>query len=194
MHLRFMLNRTAHGCKPQKYLLNKTEHEINMATIKQLIRRGERIYPLTSPDAVVFTNGQNITDKLNYIYQNYEQYQDLIDNLDITYNASTATLDLSLGGTLLSSVSTGNLAVSGIITSAQYNDTTSELTLNFDSGDSAVINLQEVLGSILSDYKTEVSELKNLHVALSESQYETLRVKEENTYYYTYEDDEEVEP
>lgn len=165
-----------------------------MATIKQLIRRGERIYPLTSPDAVVFTNGQNITDKLNYIYQNYEQYQDLIDNLDITYNASTATLDLSLGQTLLSSVSTGNLAVSGIITSAQYNDTTSELTLNFDSGDSAVINLQEILGSILSDYKTEVSELKNLHVALSESQYETLRVKEENTYYYTYEDDEEVEP
>ena len=95
---------------------------------------------------------------------------------------------------MLSSVSTGNLAVSGIITSAQYNDTTSELTLNFDSGDSAVINLQEILGSILSNYKTEVSELKNLHVALSESQYETLRVKEENTYYYTYEDDEEVEP
>lgn len=164
-----------------------------MATIKQLIKRGERIYPLTSPDAVVFTNGQNVTDKFNYIYQNYEQYQDLIDNLDITYNAGTATLDLSLGETLLSSVSTGNLAVSGIITSAQYDDTSSELTLNFDSGDSAVINLQEILGSILSDYKAEVSNLKKLHVTLTESQYETLREKDENTYYYTYEDDEDIE-
>lgn len=164
-----------------------------MATIKQLIRRGERIYPLTSPDAVVFTNGQNITDKLNYIYQNYEQYQDLIDNLDITYNASTGTIDLSLGEVILSSINAGNFAVSGILTSASYNSSTGEMTLNFDSGDTAVIDLTDIVSSVLSDYTNEVADLRGLHTVLTEAEYEALREKDADVFYYTYEEDETEE-
>lgn len=52
-----------------------------MAKIKQLLERGNRIYPLTSSKAVVFTGGQSLTDKLQYIYQNYETYSDLIFNI-----------------------------------------------------------------------------------------------------------------
>lgn len=164
-----------------------------MAKIKQLLERGSKIYPLTSSEAVVFSDGNNVADKLDYIYRNYERYQDLVDNLDISYNASSATLDLKLGQTTLSSIPAGNFAVSGILTSASYDSSTGEMTLNFDTGDSAVIDLNDVLESVLSDFANEVEALRNLHIVLTEEEYDTLVVKDNDTFYYTYEDDEDDE-
>lgn len=164
-----------------------------MAKIKQLLERGSKIYPLTSSEAVVFSDGNNVADKLDYIYRNYERYQDLVDNLDISYNASSATLDLKLGQTTLSSIPAGNFAVSGILTSASYDSSTGEMTLNFDTGDSAVIDLNDVLESVLSDFANEVESLRNLHIVLTEEEYDTLVVKDNDTFYYTYEDDEDDE-
>ena len=79
-----------------------------------------------------------------------------------------------------------------MLSSAGYNSETGVLTLSFTDGSPVSINLNEILSSILEDYTTEVKALRNLHVSLSESDYEALRVKDDNTFYYTYEDEEET--
>ena len=163
-----------------------------MAKIKQLLERGDKIYPLTSSEAVVFTGGQSLVDKLQYIYQNYETYSDLINNLDIEYSVPNKQIILKLGENVLSTISSDNFAISGVLSSAGYNSETGILTLSFTDGSPVSINLNEILSSILEDYTTEVKALRNLHVSLSESDYEALRVKDDNTFYYTYEDEEET--
>jgi len=163
-----------------------------MAKIKQLLERGNKIYPLTSSEAVVFTGGQSLVDKLQYIYQNYETYSDLINNLDIEYSVPNKQIILKLGENVLSTISSDNFAISGVLSSAGYNSETGVLTLSFTDGSPVSINLNEILSSILEDYTTEVKALRNLHVSLSESDYEALRVKDDNTFYYTYEDEEET--
>jgi len=161
-----------------------------MAKIKQLVQQGEKIYPLTSSEGVVFTGGQNLVDKLNYIYQNYETYSDLVNNLDIEYSVPNKQIILKLDNTTLSTINTDNFAISGILSSAGYDSTTGLLTLSFTDGSPVSINLNEILSSILEDYTTEVQALRDLHVTLSESDYEALRVKNNDTFYYTYEDEE----
>lgn len=164
-----------------------------MAKIKQLLEKGNKIYPLTSSEAVVFTGGQSLVDKLQYIYQNYETYSDLINNLDIEYSVPNKQIILKLGENVLSTISSDNFAISGVLSSAGYDSTTGLLTLSFTDGSPVSINLNEILSSILEDYTTEVEALRNLHVSLSESDYEALRVKDNNTFYYTYEDEYENE-
>ena len=164
-----------------------------MARIKQLLERGTRIYPLTSPDAVVFTGGQDLTDKLQYIYENYETYSDLVDNLTIEFSVPNKEIELKLDDVILSTISTDNFAISGVLDSAGYNANTGILSMSFTDGNSVNIDLNQIISSILQDYANEVQALRNLHVTLSESDYEALRVKNSNTFYYTYEDDEEIE-
>jgi len=161
-----------------------------MAKIKQLVQQGEKIYPLTSSEGVVFTGGQNLVDKLNYIYQNYETYSDLVNNLDIEYSVPNKQIILKLDNTTLSTINTDNFAISGILSSAGYDSTTGLLTLSFTDGSPVSIYLNEILSSIWEDYTTEVQALRDLHVTLSESDYEALRVKNNDTFYYTYEDEE----
>jgi len=163
-----------------------------MAKIKQLLEKGNKIYPLTSSEAVIFSGGKDLNDKLEYIYQNYETYSDLINNLDIEYSVPNKQIILKLGENVLSTISSDNFAISGVLSSAGYNSETGILTLSFTDGSPVSINLNEILSSILEDYTTEVKALRNLHVSLSESDYEALRVKDDNTFYYTYEDEEET--
>lgn len=163
-----------------------------MAKIKQLLERGLKIYPLTSSEAVIFDGGQSLVHKLNYIYQNYETYSDLVENLDIEYSVPNKQIILKLDDITLSTISTDNFAITGILSSAGYNSETGILTLSFTDGSPVSINLNEILSSILEDYTNEVEALRNLHITLSESDYEALRVKDNDTFYYTYEDEEET--
>ncbi len=162
-----------------------------MAEIKQLKERGVKIYPLTISDALIFSDGTSANDKLSYIIQNYETYSDLVDNLDIEYSVSNKQIILKLGNVTLSTISTDNFAISGVLSSSGYNSQTGLLSLTFTDGTSVSIDLNEILQSVLEDYETEVQSLRNLHTALSESDYEALRVKDDDVYYYTYEDEEE---
>jgi len=160
-----------------------------MAKIRQLIEKGQKIYPLTSPEAVIFSGGQSLVDKLNYIYQNYETYSDLVNNLDIEYSVPNKQIILKLDDVTLSTISTDNFAITGVLSSAGYNSETGILTLSFTDGSPVNINLNEILSSVLESYTDEVEALRNLHVALSESDYEALREKNSDTFYYTYEDE-----
>ena len=160
-----------------------------MAKIKQLIDHGERIYPLTSSSAIIFSGGQDLDDKLQYIYQNYETYSDLVENLDIEFSVPNKQIILRLDDVTLSTINTDNFAISGILNSAGYDSETGILTLSFTDGTTVNINLNEILASVLEDFTNEVRSLRRLHVALSESAYETLRTKNSDTFYYTYEDE-----
>lgn len=161
-----------------------------MARIKQLLEKGNRIYPLTLSDAVVFSGGQDLNDKLQYIYNNYETYSDIVNNLDIEFSVSNKQILLKLDDVTLSTISTDNFAISGVLSNTGYNSSTGILDLSFIDGSQVSINLNEILSSILESYANEVEALRNLHVTLSASDYETLRVKDNDTFYYTYEDEE----
>ena len=163
-----------------------------MPTIKQLKLNNNSFYPLTVGDAVILTGGSTVTDKFEFIRQNYETYQDLVDNLDIEYSVPNKQIVLKLDDVVLSTISTDNFAISGIINLASYNSGTGVLSLSFTDGSTTNINLNEILESILESYTEEVRALRELHTSLSESAYEALREKNENVYYYTYED--EYEP
>lgn len=160
-----------------------------MAKIKQLLEKGNKIYPLTSSEAVIFSGGKDLNDKLEYIYQNYETYSDLVDNLDIEFSVPNKQIILKLDNVVLSTINTDNFAISGILSSAGYNSETGILALTFTDGSPVNINLNEILGSILEAYTNEVRALRRLHVTLSEAEYETLRVKDSDTFYYTYENE-----
>ena len=80
-----------------------------------------------------------------------------------------------------------------MLNSAGYNANTGILSMSFTDGSNVNVDLNQIISSILQDYANEVQALRNLHVTLSESDYEALRVKNSNTFYYTYEDDEEIE-
>lgn len=160
-----------------------------MAKIKQLLEKGNKIYPLTSSEAVIFSGGKDLNDKLEYIYQNYETYSDLVDNLDIEFSVPNKQIILKLDNVVLSTINTDNFAISGILSSAGYNSETGILALTFTDGSPVNINLNEILGSILEEYTNEVKALRRLHVTLSEAEYETLRVKDSDTFYYTYENE-----
>ncbi len=161
-----------------------------MAKIKQLLEKGNKIYPLTSSEAVIFSGGKDLNDKLEYIYQNYETYSDLVDNLDIEFSVPNKQIILKLDNVVLSTINTDNFAISGVLSDTGYNSSTGILDLSFTDGSQVSINLNEILSSILENYANEVEALRNLHVTLSASDYETLRVKDNNTFYYTYEDEE----
>lgn len=162
-----------------------------MATIKQLKERGNKIYPLTSSDAVIFPDGRSSSDKFSFITQNYETYQDLVDNLDIKFDVSNKQIKLVLDDEILSTISTDNFAISGVLSSSSYDE--GILTLTFTSGDTVNINLEEIISSILQTYSDEVAALRNLHQVMTEQSYETLRVKDSDVFYYIYEDDDEEE-
>lgn len=164
-----------------------------MATIKQLKLNNIGFYPITVGDAVILTGGSTVTDKFEFIRQNYETYQDLVDNLDIEYSVPNKQIVLKLDDVVLSTISTDNFAISGVINLASYNSETGILSLSFTDGSTANINLNEILESILESYTDEVRALRELHTSLSESAYEALREKDENVYYYTYEDEYESE-
>lgn len=160
-----------------------------MPTIKQLKLNNNSFYPLTVGDAVILTGGSTVADKLEYIRQNYETYQDLVDNLDIEYSVPNKQIILKLDDVVLSTISSDNFAISGVINLASYNSETGVLSLSFTDGSNVNINLNEILASILESYTEEVQSLRELHTSLSESAYEALREKNSNVYYYTYEDD-----
>lgn len=160
-----------------------------MPTIKQLKLNNNSFYPLTIGDAVILTGGSTVADKLEYIRQNYETYQDLVDNLDIEYSVSNKQIVLKLDDVVLSTINSDNFAISGVINLASYNSETGILSLSFTDGSNVNINLNEILASILESYAEEVQSLRELHTSLSESAYEALREKNSNVYYYTYEDD-----
>lgn len=160
-----------------------------MPTIKQLKLNNNSFYPLTVGDAVILTGGSTVADKLEYIRQNYETYQDLVDNLDIEYSVPNKQIILKLDDVVLSTISSDNFAISGVINLASYNSETGILSLSFTDGSNVNINLNEILASILESYTKEVQSLRELHTSLSESAYEALREKNSNVYYYTYEDD-----
>jgi len=160
-----------------------------MPTIKQLKLNNNSFYPLTTGDAVILTGGSTVTDRLEYIRQNYETYQDLVDNLDIEYSVPNKQIILKLDDVVLSTISSDNFAISGVINLAAYNSGTGILSLSFTDGSNVNINLNEILASILESYTEEVQALRELHTSLSESAYEALREKNSNVYYYTYEDD-----
>lgn len=160
-----------------------------MPTIKQLKLNNNSFYPLTVGDAVILTGGSTVTDRLEYIRQNYETYQDLVDNLDIEYSVSNKQIVLKLDDVVLSTIDSDNFAISGVINLASYNSETGILSLSFTDGSNVNINLNDVLASILESYTEEVQSLRELHTSLSESAYEALREKNSNVYYYTYEDD-----
>lgn len=160
-----------------------------MPTIKQLKLNNNSFYPLTIGDAVILTGGSTVTDRLEYIRQNYETYQDLVDNLDIEYSVSNKQIVLKLDDVVLSTINSDNFAISGVINLASYNSETGILSLSFTDGSNVNINLNDVLASILESYTEEVQSLRELHTSLSESAYEALREKDSNVYYYTYEDD-----
>lgn len=164
-----------------------------MATIKQLKLNNIGFYPITVGDAVILTGGSTVTDKFEFIRQNYETYQDLIDNLDIEYSVPNKQIVLKLDDVVLSTISTDNFAISGVINLASYDSEAGVLSLSFTDGSTANINLNEILESILESYTDEVRALRELHTSLSESAYEALREKDENVYYYTYEDEYESE-
>lgn len=164
-----------------------------MPTIKQLKLNNNSFYPLTVGDAVILTGGSTATDKFEYIRQNYETYSDLVDNLDIEYSVSNKQIILKLDDVVLSTISSDNFAISGVINLASYNSGTGVLSLSFTDGSNVNINLNEILSSILESYTEEVQSLRELHTSLSESTYEALREKNSNVYYYTYEDEYEPE-
>lgn len=164
-----------------------------MPTIKQLKLNNNSFYPLTVGDAVILTGGSTVTDKLEYIRQNYETYQDLVDNLDIEFSVPNKQIILKLDNVVLSTINTDNFAISGVINLASYNSGTGVLSLSFTDGSNVNINLNEILSSILESYTEEVQALRKLHTSLSESAYEALREKNSNVYYYTYEDEYEPE-
>ena len=158
-----------------------------MSKITQLKQNDEVIYPKTIFDAVLTSDGATLSSKYDYIRRNYTKRSELINDLDIDFNPSSKTLELSLGNLNLSSINTDNFAVSGILNSASFNDDI--LTLSFSSGDSVGIDLTEVLSAILTDYKTEVRELRQLHTVLSKEDYDELPEKDPDVFYYTYEED-----
>lgn len=167
-----------------------------MAEIKQLKLNNISFYPVTVGNAVILTGGSTVTDKFEYIRQNYETYSDLVDNLNIEYSVPNKQIILKLDDVVLSTISSDNFAISGVLNLASYNSQTGILTLNFTDGSTVNINLNEILASILESYTEEVQSLRELHTSLSESAYEALREKDPNIYYYTYEDEyeEEINP
>ena len=158
-----------------------------MAQIKQLINKGEIIYPKTVFNAVLYGDGTTLSERYNYIRDNYSRTSEIVNDLDIEFDPSDKTLKLSLGETLLSSISTDNFAVSGIIDSASYSNEV--LTLHFSSGDTVGIDVSEIAESLLSEYKDEVSALRRLHTVMSNLDYDDLQTKDPDVFYYVYEDE-----
>lgn len=158
-----------------------------MSKITQLKQNDEVIYPKTIFDAVLTSDGSTLSSKYDYIRRNYTKRSELINDLDIDFDPSTKSLELSLGNINLSTINTDNFAISGILDSASFNNDV--LTLNFTSGDSVGIDLTEILSAILTDYKTEVRTLRQLHTVLSKTDYDELLEKDPNVFYYTYEED-----
>ena len=158
-----------------------------MAKISQLQKNNELIYPRTTFDAVLASDGSTLTSKYEYIRSNYSKKSDLIQDLDIAFNPSNKRIELSLGDTTLSTVNTDNFSISGILNSASFDNDI--LTLGFTSGESVNIDLTEILTSILTDYRDEVSALRNLHHVISESGYNEILDKDPDVFYYVYEEE-----
>lgn len=158
-----------------------------MAKISQLQKNNELIYPRTTFDAVLSSDGSTLTSKYEYIRSNYSKKSDLIQDLDIDFNPSNKRLELSLGDTILSTVNTDDFSISGILDSASFNNDI--LTLDFTSGESVNIDLTNILSSILTDYRDEVSALRNLHTVVSESEYNEILDKDPDVFYYVYEEE-----
>lgn len=158
-----------------------------MAKISQLQKNNELIYPRTTFDAVLASDGNTLTSKYEYIRRNYSKKSDLIQDLDIDFNPSNKRIELSLGDTILSTVNTDSFSISGILDSASLDDDI--LTLGFTSGESVNIDLTEILTSILTDYRDEVSALRNLHTVVSESEYNEILDKDPDVFYYVYEEE-----
>lgn len=160
-----------------------------MAQIKQLINKGEIIYPNTVFNAVLYGDGTTLAERYEYIRDHYSRISDIVNNLDIQFDPSTRVLKLVLDNTLLSAINTDNFAVTGIIDSASYSNDI--LTLHFSSGDTVGIDVSEIAESLLSEYKDEVAALRRLHTVMSNADFDDLRTKDPNVFYYVYEDDEE---
>lgn len=158
-----------------------------MARISQLQKNNELIYPRTTFDAVLASDGSTLTSKYEYIRSNYSKKSDLIQDLDIDFNPSDKRLELSLGDTILSTINTDNFSISGVLNSASFNNDI--LTLGFTSGESVNIDLTEILTSILTDYRDEVTALRNLHHVVSESEYNEILNKDSDVFYYVYEEE-----
>lgn len=158
-----------------------------MARISQLQKNNELIYPRTTFDAVLASDGSTLTSKYEYIRSNYSKKSDLIQDLDINFDPSNKTLELSLGETILSTINTDNFSISGILNSASFSNDI--LTLGFTSGESVNIDLTEILTSILTDYRDEVAALRNLHHVVSESEYNEILDKDPDVFYYVYEEE-----
>ena len=113
-----------------------------MSKITQLKQNDEVIYPKTIFDAVLTSDGSTLSSKYDYIRRNYTKRSELINDLDVDFDPSTKSLELSLGNINLSTINTDNFAISGILDSASFNNDI--LTLNFTSGDSVGIDLTDI--------------------------------------------------
>jgi len=107
------------------------------------------------------------------------------DSLSLTFNSNTNTILLKRGSTTLSSLSTDDFSISGVLTSASYQN--GILTMTFTSGDVVTLDLATLLANTIESYRQQVEELESLHTALSEEDYEALATKDPDKYYYIYE-------
>ena len=160
-----------------------------MAKLKQLLSKGELIYPTTVFSAVLYGDGTSLAERYEYIRENYSRLSDIINNLNLEYDPSTKRLNLILDNHLLSSINTDNFTVTGIIDSASYNNQI--LTIHFSSGDTVGIDVSEIAESLLSEYRDEVAALRRLHTVMSNLDYEDLSTKDPDIFYYIYEADED---
>lgn len=127
----------------------------------------------------------------------------LVDGLSLSYASSTRTISLlyTKSGTtsVLATVSANDFIITSSLTSASYvtadgNGTSGQfLKLEFSTDQTIYINLQDVVGSALTQLTGRVTALEEKQVVLSESEYEALASVDPDKFYYVYEDEEEEE-
>lgn len=144
--------------------------------IKQLVKGGTNIYPVTIPDAVFVEGNNTLKDTLLEIAQTYEKKQDLLEHFSFNLNESTNILELKIDNTVVAAINKSLLT--NVVKTTSFDPITSNLSIIFSNDDSITINVGEVINQLVSQ-----------HIVLTKEAYDNLQEIDPTKFYYTYEDE-----